>query len=100
MCRMISASPSWIARSTRRALSGDEPLWIVEGMKKALAVAQLQCPAVGIESAWSWHPKGSRALLADFGYIMLRDRFVEVVPDSDVQTNPMIAHSMRQLGDA
>jgi uncharacterized protein DUF3854 len=84
----------------RNALEGPAPLWIIEGMKEALAVMQLGLPVVGIESAWSWHVKGSRALLLDFAWISLRDRLVELVPDSDVQTNAMIARSMRQLVDA
>jgi len=82
------------------ALEGQEPVWIVEGMKKRLAVAQLGLPAVGIESAWSWHEKGSRALLADFDFITLEGRTVEVVPDGDMATNPSIAASLRRLGDA
>jgi uncharacterized protein DUF3854 len=86
--------------SMRDALAGPAPLWIVEGMKKALAVMQLGLPVVGIESAWGWHVKGSRALLPDFASIALRGRLIELVPDSDAQTNPMIARSMRQLADA
>jgi uncharacterized protein DUF3854 len=84
----------------QQALQSTEPLWLIEGMKKTLAVMQLGLPAVGIEGAWSWHVKGSRALLPDFSFIRLRDRLVEIVPDSDVATNPMIARSMRQLADA
>jgi len=83
-----------------QALSGDEPLWIVEGMKKSLAIAQLGLPAIGIESAWGWHLKGSRALLPDFGCLHLRDRVIELVPDSDAQTNPLIARSMCHLAEA
>jgi hypothetical protein len=82
------------------ALEGDTPLWCVEGPKKALAVAQLGLPAIGIESAWGWHEKGSRELLPDFDLIALHGRTVKVVPDSDVSTNPDIMRSMRQLGDA
>jgi Domain of unknown function (DUF3854) len=84
----------------QRALESDEPLWLVEGMKKALAVGQLGLPAVGLESAWGWHVKGSARLLPDFGYISLRNRLVEIVADSDVQTNPMIHWAVRQLADA
>jgi hypothetical protein len=83
-----------------QVLDSAEPLWCVEGMKKALAVAQLGLPAIGIESAWSWHEKGSRALLPDFLRIPLRGRVVEVLPDSDAATNPAIGHAMRQLADA
>ena len=83
-----------------QALEGTAPLWLCEGMKKALAVAQLGQPVVGIESAWTWHTKGSRALLPDFGAVRLRGRVVEVLPDSDVDTKPLIHSSMRQLADA
>src|SRR5262249_37685199 len=83
----------------REVLEGDEPLWLIEGMKKAVAVAQLGLPAVGIESAWSWHVEGARALLPDFDLIRMAGRVVELVPDSDVATNPMISRSMRQLAD-
>lgn len=83
-----------------RARQGDEPLWVVEGMKKALAVMQLGLPAVGIESAWGWHAKGSTSLLQDFDSITLTNRVVELVPDSDVRTNPLIAGSMRRFADA
>ncbi len=83
-----------------QALAGPGPVWLVEGMKKTLAAAQIGLPAVGIESAWGWRRKGSRALLQDFDHIALEGRIVELVPDSDVQTNPMIAKAMRQLADA
>lgn len=82
------------------AVEGPDPLWIVEGMKKALAAAQLGLPAVGIESAWGWHEKGSRELLPDFGLIALQGRTVKLVPDSDAQTTPPIARAMHHLGEA
>jgi hypothetical protein len=83
-----------------RALKGDEPVFLIEGEKKSLAVAQLGLPAVGLESAWGWHVKGMTTLLADFDSIRLTGRVVELVPDSDVRTNPMIATAMRRLADA
>ena len=76
-----------------RALEGAETLWIVEGMKKALALMQLALPAIGIESAWSWHLKGSRGLLPDFDQVRLKGRGVKVVPDGDINTEPMIARA-------
>jgi Domain of unknown function (DUF3854) len=79
------------------ALEGAEALYLVEGEKKSLAVAQLGLPAVGIESAWGWHEKESRDLLPDFDTITLRDRIVELIPDSDVETNPQIMRSIRHL---
>jgi hypothetical protein len=83
-----------------RAVATDEPLWLVEGMKKSLAVMQLGLPAIGLESPFSWHVKGSRALLDDFSHIRLRGRLIELVPDADIATNPMILRAMHQLGDA
>jgi hypothetical protein len=55
----------------QQALQSEAPVWICEGMKKSLSAAQLGLPAVGIESCWSWHRKGSRELLADFDFIPL-----------------------------
>jgi Domain of unknown function (DUF3854) len=101
LVRRRSAPRLYVPLSTmEQALESDEPLWLVEGMKKALAVSQLGVPSVGLESAWSWHMKGSSTLLPDFAVIALRGRVVELVPDSDVQTNPMIARAVQQLADA
>jgi hypothetical protein len=83
-----------------QALEGDAPLYLVEGEKKSLAVAQLGLAAVGLESAWGWHVKGQSALLDDFGFIHLAGRVIDLVPDSDVTTNPLIASAMRRLADA
>jgi hypothetical protein len=82
------------------ALEDADALWVVEGEKKSLAVAQLGLPAVGIESAWGWHEKGARELLPDFAFITMKGRVVKLVPDSDVQTNPAIGRAMHQLGEA
>jgi hypothetical protein len=87
-------------RTMRAALDGPDPVWIAEGPKKALALSQLGLPAVAIESAWSWHPRGSRALLPDFAQLALKNRIVELVPDGDLNTNTAIAWSLRQLADA
>jgi hypothetical protein len=83
-----------------RALEGAEPLWICEGPKKALAVMQLGLPAIAVESAWSWHVKGTRALLPDFNMIALEGRAMKVVPDSDISTTPQIAHAYLGLAQA
>ncbi len=71
-------------------LQGNSPLWLVEGEKKSLAVAQLGLAAVGFGGIEGWHTKGSMDLITDFGHIFLKDRLVELVPDGDVQTNPYI----------
>jgi hypothetical protein len=81
-------------------LEGERPLWIVEGEKKSLAVAQLGLPAIGFCGVEGWHQRGSRMLLADLDAIRLRDRIVEVVPDGDYQDNPNVRRVITRLGDA
>lgn len=83
-----------------RALRGDEPIYLIEGEKKSLSVAQLGLPAVGLESVWGWHVRGSRELLPDFDDVGLAGRVVNVVPDSDYRTNPAIERAIRRLAAA
>ena len=81
-------------------VSGPAPLWLVEGEKKALAVAQRGLPAVGFAGIEAWHIGGSRELLADFDAIPLADRVVELVPDGDWQTNPNVERGVIRLAQA
>jgi hypothetical protein len=91
----------YVPRLTMDAvLRGSDPVWLVEGAKKALAVAQLGLPAVGFEGIEGWHVKGSLALLEDFGWVPLRGRRVELVPDGDVSTNPAVIRGARKLAEA
>jgi hypothetical protein len=83
-----------------KALHSDEPLWIVEGEKKSLAVAQQGYPAVGICGIDGWHVAGSRDLHPDLDDVGLRGRVVKIVPDSDVKTSPAVAAAVRRLGGA
>ncbi len=83
-----------------RVLTGHEPLWVIEGEKKALAVAQLGFPAVGFEGIEGWHAAGARELLPDFAFIPLKDRVVELVPDGDVATNPHVERGAARLARA
>jgi len=82
------------------ALHGDQPLWMCEGEKKALSLAQLGLPAVGFCGVEGWHRKGSHQLLGDFDAIQLAGRIVEVVPDGDFQDNPHVRRAVCALGDA
>ena len=84
----------------RGVLSGPAPLWLVEGEKKALAVAQRGLPAVGFAGIEAWHTGGSRDLLADFDAIPLAGRVVELVPDGDWQTNPNVERGVIRLAQA
>ena len=81
-------------------LESDAPLWLVEGAKKALAVAQLGLPAVGFEGIEGWHARGTRELLPDFDAIPLRGRIVELLPDGDWQSNPAVERGVLRLGSA
>jgi hypothetical protein len=81
-------------------LHGHAPLWLVEGEKKSLAVAQLGLPAVGFCGVEGWHLTGSRTLLPDFEAIPLQHRVVELAIDGDVHTNPHVARAARRLADA
>lgn len=90
----------FIARCLPQVLEGHAPLWIVEGEKKALAVAQLGLPAVGICGVEGWHRRGELRLLPDFEAVRLRDRVIEVLPDGDVETNPHVRRAVHTLGDA
>jgi hypothetical protein len=84
----------------RAVLESGAALWIVEGEKKALAVAQLGLPAVGICGVEGWHRAGERALLPDFDAIPLHGRTVEVVPDGDFEGNPNVHRAVERLGEA
>ncbi|MCZ6624412.1 MAG: DUF3854 domain-containing protein [Deltaproteobacteria bacterium] len=77
-------------QAMEEVLHGLNPLWLVEGEKKSLAVAQIGLPAVGFCGIEGWHRKGSIELIPDFDHIPLKDRVVELVPDGDVQTNPFV----------
>jgi hypothetical protein len=90
----------FVARCLREVIEGTEPLWLVEGEKKSLAVAELGLPAVGFCGVEGWHAKDSRDLMADFDALRLRDRIVEVLPDGDYQTNDYVKRAVRRLGVA
>ncbi len=86
--------------SLARVLKGDEPVWLVEGVKKALSVAQLSLPAVGFEGIEGWHVRGSRELLPDFDVIPVSGRVIELLPDGDWQTNICVERGVRRLATA
>jgi hypothetical protein len=81
-------------------LHSTEPLYIVEGEKKALAVSQEGLPTIGICGIEGWHLKGARDLHPDFDDVGLRGRIVKVIPDADYRTNPAVNAAVRRLGDA
>ena len=89
-----------MAACLREVLDGDGALYLVEGEKKALAVAQLGLAAVGFAGIEGWHRKGSQELLADFAAIHLEGRTVKLVPDGDWQTNADVDRGVRRFARA
>jgi hypothetical protein len=89
--------PYFVARCLRRVLESDEPLWITEGEKKACCVAQLGFPVIGLTGVQGWRRKGHSDLLPDFDAIPLTGRVVELLPDTDYQTNPDVALAINSL---
>jgi hypothetical protein len=77
-----------------------DPLYLIEGEKKALSVAQLGLPAIGICGVEGWHLAGERGLHPDLDDVGLRGRIVNVVPDADVRTNPAVHRAVYRLGEA
>lgn len=90
----------FVAGCLREVLESDAPLWVVEGEKKALAVAQLGLPAVGFCGVEGWHRQGATALLTDFDAVRLGDRILELVPDGDYQTNLDVKRAVQRFGGA
>ncbi len=78
----------------------DAPLYLVEGEKKALAVAQTGLPTIGICGIEGWHLGGVRALHPDLDDVGLAGRVISVIPDSDYRTNPAVARAVHGLADA
>lgn len=77
-----------------------DPLYIVEGEKKSLAVGQTGLPAVGLCGIEGWHLAGSRALHPDLDDVGLAGRVVHLIPDADYRTNPFVERSVRGLAEA
>jgi hypothetical protein len=98
--RHTAARIYFVGACLARVLEGVEDLYVVEGEKKALAVAQDGLPAVGICGIEGWHAKGSREIHPDFAPIPLRGRTVKVIPDADYRTNPDVDRAVRRLGTA
>jgi hypothetical protein len=79
-------------------LHSAEPLYLVEGEKKALAVAQQEGkPTVGLCGIEGWHRGRERTLHPDLDDVGLAGRIVYVIPDSDYQTNPAVARAVDGL---
>jgi hypothetical protein len=82
------------------ALHSTDPLYIIEGEKKALAVAQLGFPAIGICGVEGWHAGGSNAPHPDLDDVGVRGRTIKVIPDADYRTNAAVHSAVQGLGRA
>jgi hypothetical protein len=86
--------------SSVSALDGSAPVWLLEGEKKSLAIAQLGLLAVGFSGIEGWHRRGSLDLLPDFHAMRLQGRRIELLPDGDVTTNPNVRRGVDRLAAA
>ena len=77
-----------------------DPLYLVEGEKKALAVAQTGVPAIGLCGIEGWHLPRSSALHPDLDDVGFDGRTVNLIPDADYQTNPAVARAVHGLARA
>ncbi len=86
-----------VPRRAREALVGPEvTLFITEGAKKAdAAVSQGAC-CISVMGVWAW--RGPRGPLGDWESVLLKDRDVVVVFDSDVMRKPAIHKSLQRFG--
>ena len=76
------------------------PLWITEGVKKGDALASRGQCAIALLGVWNFkgaNDKGGVTLLADFDYIALNGRQVNIVFDSDVMTKPQVRGALDRL---
>lgn len=76
------------------------PLYVCEGEKKALLLAQTGLPTIGITGIEGWHQAGSRDLHPDLDDVGLQHRTVYLVPDGDWRTNGDVARAVRRCGEA
>jgi len=81
-------------------LHSNEPLYVIEGEKKSLAVAQLGLPAVGLCGIEGWHAARSKDLHPDLDDVGLAGRVVKVIPDADYRTNPAVHDAVHGLARA
>jgi hypothetical protein len=76
------------------------PIFFVEGVKKADALASQGACAVALNGVWGFkgkNPFGAATILADFDYIGLKNRDCFVVYDSDYATNPLVRKAQDRL---
>lgn len=76
----------------------NEPLYIVEGEKKTLAGVQKGLCCVGIGGIWNWKESGTDELIPEIKNLLLLDRSIIIVPDSDFTKNRHVLEAVYRLG--
>ncbi len=78
------------------------PLYITEGEKKALCSMQEGIPCVALAGVWAWMQKKADGItsepISDLDQIAWAGRLVNVVFDSDLVSNSLVATAERALG--
>jgi hypothetical protein len=90
-----------------RLLHGDEPLDVIEGIKKADCAASHGRLAVGLSGVWNWGKKRRRGgakygrpeLLPDWEVIPLEGRIVHICFDADYRDKQNVALAMLRLAE-
>jgi hypothetical protein len=86
---------------------GESAVFLTEGEKKALALAQTGLAAVALGGVWSWKKKGAEELIDDLAAITWKGRVVFIVFDFDQQDTTRrnvdlakrrLARALRQAG--
>jgi hypothetical protein len=75
--------------------TGARPLWLVEGITRAAALAPFGIDAVAFAGCFGWQRHGEP--LECWRYVNLRGRLVLVAPDADYRTNSNVYKALRGL---
>jgi hypothetical protein len=87
-CKPVLGVHPWLLGEVRASKG---PLWAVEGLTRALALAGLGTPAVGYDGCYSWQRGGTP--LSCWDHVNLRGRLVYDVPDADARTNQNVQNA-------
>ncbi|MBC7515534.1 MAG: DUF3854 domain-containing protein [Alkalinema sp. FL-bin-369] len=79
-----------------------QPIAIVEGLKKALALIAHGVPAIAIRGITQWHQKGSKQLHPLIAELLSPGQTVYIIFDQDAKasTQKAVRHQMSELGVA
>ena len=86
---------------------GHDPIWVIEGIKKADCLASLRRLAVGLSGVWNWGRKRKRGgakygrpqLLPDWDAIPLEGRIIYICFDADYRQKQSVALAMLRLAE-